>query len=49
MGSATVRKVYPTGRLIRIERGSLLRLRGDPEVPTEELPRCVTIRQAADH
>ena len=37
------------GRLIRIERGSLLRLRREPETLSEQLPRWVTIRQAADH
>lgn len=39
----------PFGRLIRIERGSLLRLRGEPDPPSQELPRWVTIRQAAEH
>jgi len=39
----------PLGRLIRIERGSLLRLRGEPEVPPQELPRWVTLKQAGDY
>lgn len=38
--------VMPLGRLIRIERGLLLRLRGEPEVPAQELPRWVTLKQA---
>jgi hypothetical protein len=29
----------PLGRLIRVERGSLLRLRGEQDVPSAELPR----------
>jgi hypothetical protein len=41
--------VMPLGRLIRIERGSLLRLRGEPDVSPEVLPRWVTIRRAADY
>ena len=41
--------VMPLGRLIRIERGSLLRLRGEPEVPPQELPRWVTLKQAGDY
>jgi hypothetical protein len=44
-----VRKVYPTRRLIRIERGSLLRLRGEPETPSAQLPCLVSIKQAANH
>jgi hypothetical protein len=39
----------PFGRLIRIERGSLLRLRGEPEESIEDLPRWVTMKQAADY
>jgi excisionase family DNA binding protein len=39
----------PFGRLIRVESGSLLRLRGEPDVPSQELPRWVTIKQAADY
>lgn len=39
--------VMPLGRLIRIERNSLLRLRGEPEVVPVELPRWVTMKQAA--
>jgi hypothetical protein len=39
----------PLGRLIRIERGSLLRLRGESDLPAEVLPRWVTLRQAGDH
>ena len=41
--------VMPYGRLVRIERGSLLRLRGEPDVPSQELPRWVTIKQAAEY
>jgi hypothetical protein len=41
--------VMPFGRLIRIERGSLLRLRGEPEGSSQELPRWVTMKQAADY
>jgi hypothetical protein len=41
--------VMPLGRLIRIERGSLLRLRAEPEVPSQELPRWVTLKQAGDY
>jgi hypothetical protein len=37
------------GRLIRIERGSLLRLTGETEVPSQELPRWVTLKQAANY
>lgn len=44
-----VRNVYPTGRLIRIERASLLRLCGEPELPFPELPRWLTLRQAGEH
>jgi hypothetical protein len=36
----------PFGRLIRIEQGSLLRFRGEPDVPPEELPRWVTMKHA---
>ncbi|MGO9102226.1 MAG: DNA-binding protein [Mycobacterium sp.] len=39
----------PFGRLIRVERGSLLRLRGEPDVASQELPRWVTMKQAADY
>ncbi len=39
----------PFGRLIRFDRGSLLRLRGEPDPPSQELPRWVTINQAAEH
>jgi hypothetical protein len=39
----------PFGRLIRIERGSLLRLTGETEVPSQELPRWVTLKQAANY
>lgn len=38
----------PFGRLIRIERGSLLRLKGVPDATPPELPRWVTIKQAAE-
>lgn len=37
----------PFGRLIRIERNSLLRLRGEPEAMPVQLPRWVTMKQAA--
>ena len=37
----------PFGRLIRVERGSILRLRGEPNFPQQPLPRWVTINQAA--
>lgn len=36
----------PLGRLIRVERGSLLRLRGEEGVPLAELPRWVTMKQS---
>jgi hypothetical protein len=39
----------PLGRLIRIDRGSLLRLRGEEDAPSPELPRWVTMKQAAEH
>jgi hypothetical protein len=35
--------------LIRVERGSLLRLRGEEGVPLAELPRWVTMKQAAEY
>jgi hypothetical protein len=41
--------VMPHGRLIRIERGSLPRLRGEPDVSPEVHRRWVTIRRAADY
>lgn len=41
--------VMPFGRLIRIERGSLMRLTGQQEVPAEVLPRWVTLKQAGDY
>jgi hypothetical protein len=41
--------VMPFGRLIRIERASLLRLRGEPDPTPQELPRWVTMKQAADY
>jgi hypothetical protein len=37
--------VMPFGRLIRIERGSLLRLRGESDAPTQQLPRWVTMKR----
>ena len=37
----------PCGRLIRVERGSVLRMCGEPAVPDEVLPRWATIKQAA--
>lgn len=39
----------PWGRLVRVERGSMLRIRGEPVVPAEELPRWVTVKQAATY
>ena len=39
----------PFGRLIRVERGSVLRLRGETEEPPQTLPRWVTINQAAEY
>lgn len=39
----------PWGRLIRVERGSVLQLCGKPTVPAEVLPRWVTLKQAAKH
>lgn len=39
----------PFGRIIRIERASVQRLMGQPVTPTEELPRWVTMNQAAAH
>jgi excisionase family DNA binding protein len=39
----------PLGRLIRFERGSLLRLKGEPEAPSQKLSRWVTIKQAAEY
>jgi hypothetical protein len=39
----------PFGRLIRIERGSVLRLRGEPNVAPQPLPRWVTINQAVTY
>ena len=37
----------PFGRLIRVERGSLLRLRGETDEPPQPFSRWVTINQAA--
>jgi hypothetical protein len=39
----------PFGRLIRVERGSVLRLRGELDEPPQPLPRWVTITQAAEY
>jgi hypothetical protein len=39
----------PWGRLIRVECGSVLRLCGGPVMPLEELPRWVTLSQAANY
>lgn len=39
----------PWGRLIRVERSSVLQLRGQPTVPDDELPRWVTLLQAGNH
>ncbi|WP_242460432.1 DNA-binding protein [Mycobacterium paragordonae] len=39
----------PWGRLIRVERGSLLRLCGQPDVAAEVVPRWVTLTQAANY
>jgi hypothetical protein len=41
--------VMPFGRVIRVERGSLLRLQGVSDAPPQELPRWVTLKQAADY
>jgi hypothetical protein len=41
--------LMPYGRLIRVERASLLRLRGEPDPPSQELPRWVTFNQPAEH
>jgi hypothetical protein len=37
------------GRLIRIERGSLLRLRGERDLPPQDLARWATLKQAGDY
>ncbi|WP_287041727.1 helix-turn-helix domain-containing protein [Mycobacterium sp.] len=39
----------PWGRLIRVERGSVLRMCGEPGVPGDVLPRWVTLAQAANY
>ena len=39
----------PFGRLIRIQRESLLRLMGIPDATPADLPRWVTMQQAAEH
>ena len=39
----------PWGRLIRVERGSVQRLCGQPVAPAEVLPRWVKITQAASY
>lgn len=39
----------PWGRLIRVERGSVLRMCGQPDVAAEVLPRWVTLQQAANY
>jgi excisionase family DNA binding protein len=39
----------PFGRLIRIERESLLRPHGERDITPQELPRWVTMKQAADY
>lgn len=39
----------PWGRLIRVERGSVLRMCGDPAVEDEVLPRWVKMTQAANY
>lgn len=41
--------VMPYGRYIRVERNSLLRFLDQPAVPPDELPRWVTMKQAAEH
>jgi len=41
--------VAPWGRLIRVERGSVLRMCGEPIAPREMLPRWVTLKQAGDY
>jgi hypothetical protein len=42
-----VAAVSSRGRLIRVERGSLLQLKEERNAPSQELPRWVTIKQAA--
>lgn len=39
----------PWGRLIRVERGSVLGLCGKPALPAELLPRWLTLKQAANY
>jgi hypothetical protein len=39
----------PWGRLIRVERGSVLQMRGEPVVAAEILPRWLTMAQAASY
>ncbi|OBG60832.1 hypothetical protein A5704_18760 [Mycobacterium sp. E735] len=39
----------PWGRLIRVERGSVLRLCGKSAIPEELLPRWLTLKQAANY
>ncbi|OBF96463.1 hypothetical protein A5790_05300 [Mycobacterium sp. 852002-51152_SCH6134967] len=41
--------VAPWGRLIRVERGSVLRMCGQPAVPEDLVPRWVKIGQAAGY
>jgi hypothetical protein len=41
--------VSPLGRLIRVARESLPRPCGEADVPSAELPRWVTTKQAADY
>jgi hypothetical protein len=41
--------VAPWGRLIRVERRSVLRMCGESAVPAEVLPRWVTLKQAGDY
>jgi hypothetical protein len=41
--------VAPWGRLIRVERGSVLQMCGEPMPRAETLPRWVTLKQAGDY
>jgi len=39
----------PCGRLIRVERGSVVRMCGEPDVGDAVLPRWVKLKQAANY
>ncbi|MDP7735127.1 DNA-binding protein [Mycobacterium paragordonae] len=39
----------PWGRLIRVERGSVLRMCGEPDVVEDVLPRWLTLKRAANY